>query len=313
MRTAHLVSAVVAAAALVPLSAGAAFAAPPANDMPGGAISLSLGDTFKEDTTKATTGTLDAKVNRFCGAPRTNASVWFTYASSTDGSVILDTSGSDFSAGLMVFNGPPSGRTMISCGPTTLGVDASAGSTYTIMAFSDTNVKGGKLVLSLDKGPPPPRLQVTVDPTGKAFSDGTAKITGTYSCKNGDFIDIYGQLTQIWRRVKITAYFDDFLPGTCDGTVHRWALVLTSDNGLYAKGVATVDAYGTSCGLIDCTDVSRTGQEVTLYKAGAQQATAPNASGASGSAPAGCSSRGATTLYSMSPGCRALAGATPRA
>lgn len=305
MRTVRLAIATVATVALVPLTAAAAFAAAPANDMPGGAISLALGDTVTQDTTKATTGTLDAKVNRFCGAPFTNASVWYTYTPDANGAFILDTSNSDYSTGLMVFNGPPSGATLTSCGPTSVGIDGKAGTTYYIMAFSDTTLKGGNLVLSLEQGPPSPRLKVTVDPVGKAFANGDAEISGTYSCKNADSLFMDGQVTQIWRRVKITAYFQKFYQGTCDGTVHTWKKVVTSDNGLFAKGDATANIFGEACGSITCADVRVKNQPVTLHNAGQEPTVVPDG----GETPipaqlATCTSHRPPTLYATSLACR---------
>lgn len=111
MRTVRLGVTILAAAALVPLTASAASAAPPSNDHPPGAVALSLGDDVTEDTSQATTGTLDAKVNAFCGAPFTNASVWYTYSAGADGSVIFDMSASDYSGGFMIFVGGPTPTT----------------------------------------------------------------------------------------------------------------------------------------------------------------------------------------------------------
>jgi hypothetical protein len=255
MRIARLGIATAAVAALVPLSATAAFAAPPANDKPDGAIAMTLGQTVNQDTTEATTDAQDARLNQFCGAPFTNASVWYSYTAATDGSFLLDMSQSDYSGGFMVFQGAPSGRSMVGCGPTTLGIESTAGTTYLIMVFSDTQVQGGNLVLSLDKGPPPPKVKVTVNPYGKAYEDGDAAVSGTFSCKNADFVDMEGTLTQIWRRVKITGFFfREIGSKLCDGQVHTWRRMVTSDNGLYAPGTATVDIDAGACGPIFCNE-----------------------------------------------------------
>ena len=268
MRPVRLVISVVAAAALVPLSASAAFAAPPANDTPSGAIALTLGNTVKEDTSQATTGRQDAKLNQFCGAPFTNASVWYTYTPATNGSFIVDMTQSDYSGGFMVFQGAPSGRSMLACGPDSVGVDAVKGTTYTIMVFSATKVNGGNLVLSLTKGPPPPRVKVNVASTGIAYRKGNARVSGTFSCKNAEFVDLEGQLTQIWKRVKITGFFEKFVrQAKCDGAVHPWTAVVDSDNGLFAVGDATAETDTTACGQIDCVGADET-QSITLGKPG---------------------------------------------
>jgi len=296
-----------AVAALVPLTATAALAAPPSNDRPGGAVALSLGQTVNEDTTEATTGTFDAKANQFCGAPYTNASVWFSYAPSADGAFILDMSQSDYSGGFMVFHGAPTPRTLFTCGPTTLAVRGGAGKTYTIVAFSDTPVNGGNLVLSLEEGPPPPTATVTVDPVGQAYKTGNARVSGTYTCENAGYVELDGQLTQIWRRLKINGYFYKVAQqDTCDGQAHAWTRVVSSDNGTFAGGDATVTIHGFACGLVKCSRFGTT-QDITLngpghpsLRAKAQKGTRVTSLSAS------CSAR-KVSMYETSLACRSLA------
>jgi len=307
MKCIRLVVAGVAVAALVPLTATAASAAPPSNDTPGGAVALSLGQTVNEDTTEATTGTLDANANQFCGAPYTNASVWFTYSPTVDGAFILDMSQSDYSGGFMVFHGAPAAKNMFACGPTTLGVRGGAGKLYTIVAFSDTTVNGGNLVLSLQQGPPPPTATVTVDPVGQAYRSGNARVSGTYTCENASFVELDGQLTQIWRRLKINGSFRKVAPqDTCDGQPHAWTRVVTSDNGLYAGGDATVTIHGFACGLIRCSRFGTT-QDITLSGPGHPSLRTKAQQGIRvPSLAAACSAR-TTIMYGTSLACRSLA------
>ena len=267
MRIVRVGISVVAAAALVPLTAAAALAAaPPANDTPDGAIAVTLGQTIHEDTTKATTDSQDAALNQVCGAPFTNASVWFTYTAAADGVVVVDLSQSDYEGGLMIFEGAPTTGSFLGCGPISLGFGTTADTTYTIMAFSDNETIGGNLVMSLDKAPPRPKITVTVDDAGLAFKDGTAQLTGTYTCKNAQFLDLQGQLTQIWKRVKISGFFfKEYAGSTCDGRLHNWRRTVVSDNGLFAAGKATVDMFNFACGPIDCREVDSSAK-VTLHK-----------------------------------------------
>jgi streptogramin lyase len=99
----------VLSAAAVSLTAAvpAAVAAPPSNDLVGGATAVGLGDGAALDTSDATTDTLDAAINANCGAPATDASVWYSYTAATDGGVIVDVSGSNYTAGVIVVSGPP--------------------------------------------------------------------------------------------------------------------------------------------------------------------------------------------------------------
>lgn len=294
----------VAAAALVPLTAGSAFAAPPANDTPGGAQELSLGDTVSEDTTEATTGSLDAKVNAYCGAPFTNASVWFTYTAEQAGAFIVDGSQSDFSTGFMVFRGAPTGRSLLACGPDSVGVRAKAGMTYTIMAFDPSSQNGGNLVLSLEDAPPPPTIDVTVNSTGRAFPNGNALVKGTYTCTNAEFIDQFGSLVQIWKRVKITAYFEKFSIPTCDGTTQPWQRVVSSDNGLFAAGDATFSTDALACGPIECRSARLDDVTITLVGPGepAVPGHAIHADGVSGQP---CNAPAGVSMYASRSACKA--------
>lgn len=268
MKRIRLLVTVASAVALVPLSATAAFAAPPANDTPDGAIALNLGDTVKEDTTKATTDKQDQQDNRFCGAPYTNASVWYTYTPSQNGAFVLDMSKSSYTGGFMVFNGEPAARTMIGCGPTSVGIDGASGTTYYIMAFSDTRKNGGNLVVSLEEGPPAPTISVTVDPVGTALPNGDAQVSGTFTCTDSNFVEMDGTLTQIWKRVKINGFFYRGIhKKMCDGQAHDWSQVVRSDNGIFAKGPATLLITGGACGEIECTDL-HVKKKVTLKESG---------------------------------------------
>src|SRR5690348_429183 len=73
-----------------------------ANDKAAHATAIgSLPFSATEITTSATTDATDAALNAGCGAPATNASVWFVYTPPTDGAVIIDVSNSSYSAGII--------------------------------------------------------------------------------------------------------------------------------------------------------------------------------------------------------------------
>ena len=243
-----------AALVLVPLLATAASAAPAPNDTATTATVVSaLPSTIEQDTTGATTDATDAALNALCGAPFTNASVWFRYTASADGGVIADMSASDYSGGFMVTEGDPSAGTVVTCGPTTVVFPTAAGQTYYVVAFSDTTTNGGNLVVSFDKAPPPPEASVTVNPRGVANKDGSATLSGTYSCSNADdfFSDIEGSLTQQVGRVKINGSF--FVnPIQCDGATHTWSGTVFSDNGIFKGGKGANVTFAFACGVFDC-------------------------------------------------------------
>jgi hypothetical protein len=242
------------AVAFVPLAAGAASAVAPGNDESTGAVVLSLGDTVQEDTTEATTTPEDEALNANCGAPATNNSVWYQYSPSIDRTVALDTSASDYSTGLMVFQGTPTADSIVTCGPVAVGLQAQAGATYFIMAFSDTDTDGGNLVLSLTNAPAPV-MHVSLAKRGLAYHRGAAKVHGTYVCRHADdFAGVEAHLLQRAGRLKIQA--DSGTSIQCDGARHRWSVRLVSQVGTYVRGpaVARVTIFG--CGIAACAHQS---------------------------------------------------------
>jgi hypothetical protein len=272
MKPVRFAISLVAAAALVPLTALPALADPPGNDTPDGAVSLSLGDQYQEDTTQATTDQIDAKANRRCGAPYTNASVWFSYAPEQDGVFLVDMSQSDYSGGVMVFKGTPTPKHLLTCGPETVAARGHAGTTYLIMAFSDTKKNGGNLDLSLQGAPPPPSGQVALSPKGTIVPKGKAQIGGKFSCANADYVEIDGVLSQAWKRVRITGFFGQVEDGSlCDGKAHSWSQLVKSHNGFYAPGQAYLRVSVILCGELKCK-VTKAHGHVMLSKNAPRQA-----------------------------------------
>ena len=147
MKLIRTLAAAVCAAALTMASAAPATAAPPGNDTVAGATAITvLPTTISQDTTQATTDALDATLNADCGAPATNASVWFTYTDTTGTGFVVDMSASDYSGGFIVTAGDPADGNLVACGPTTVAVSGGEpGTTYYVVAFSDSEVNGGSL------------------------------------------------------------------------------------------------------------------------------------------------------------------------
>jgi hypothetical protein len=251
MRALRLVITATFALALVPLAEGPASAAPPGNDESTGAVALHLGDQVGQDTTEATTNAGDDALNANCGAPFTNGSVWYRYSPVDDHSVVLDATASDYSAGLMVFKGTPSADSLKTCGPGAVGLRARAGATYYVMAFSDTEVIGGNLSLTLTRAPTP-RVHVTVAKRGVAFHGGAARIHGSYSCRHGENLsEVDARLLQRAGRLKIPSESGTRI--RCDGQRHHWSVRLVSPIGTYARGRALAKVTIFACGLLECS------------------------------------------------------------
>lgn len=247
-----------AAAILLPATAMTATAAL-TNDTPSGAIAMTLGQTYTQDTTGAETESSDWDFNAECGAPFVRGSVWYTYtADGSEGDGIqVDGSESDYGLGLMVFQGDPTdGGELVSCGPLMSANPTTPGQTYFIMAFTDNNdsAAGGNLELTVRPAPPAPTLSLTVDPRATAYKDGSVRVTGTFSCTgDAEWAELYGVLTQRVGRVKITGDFS-VADLACDGETQAWEAYAISGNGYFAGGKAASLTLAVTCGALECTD-----------------------------------------------------------
>ena len=240
------------------MSASPASAAAPSNDEFGGAVAVALGDHIVLDTTQATTTPDDAALNAECGAPATKASVWYAYTPASNGGVVLDMTASDYSGGFLVFEGTPTADSLINCGPGIVGFGTTAGTTYTIMVIDDdedgNTANGGNLVIDVNVAPPPPTVDVTVDPRAKVDKSGTAWVTGSYSCTNSDFVELDGELHQNVGRFTVNGYGFFYDEGTCDGASHSFTMPITGENGKFAGGKAASITFTFACGVFDCAD-----------------------------------------------------------
>lgn len=257
MKTAlKLFSVLVLTVSALGFSAQAALAAPPANDTFGGATLATMGFSEVLDTTEATTDADDAQLNASCGAPATDASVWYAL-DGTDAGVIVDVSPSDYSAGVLVGIGTQGNLVTIACGQGAVAFFAAAGTTYYVLAIDDQlngdGLNGGNLSISFNEIPPPPTLDITVNRYGKFNSKtGTATISGAYACTDADFIQVEVNARQNVGRFFIlgSGFFFDF--GTCDGTYHPWSTEVFPQNGLFKGGKTLTVNFAFSCGLFEC-------------------------------------------------------------
>ena len=233
-----------------------ALAAPPSNDTFPSATAAAIGFSEQLDTSEATTDADDAQLNTNCGAPATDASVWYVLQG-TDQGVIVDVSQSNYTAGVAVGVGTQGNLDLVTCGPGAVGFFAASGTTYYVLAFDDQfdgGGNGGLLNISFNEAPPPPTIdEFTVNRFGTVNAKtGVARISGTYSCTNGDFIDIFVDARQNVGRFAIfgSGGFFDF--GTCDGTSHNWSAEVFPQNGKFAGGKALTLNFATSCGAFEC-------------------------------------------------------------
>ena len=248
--------ALVLALSALGVSAPAALAAPPNNDTLAGATLAAFGFSEVLDTTQATTDGDDAQLNATCGAPATDASVWYAFTAGSDTGVVVDVSQSGYSAGVLVGVGSQGNLQTVACGPGTVAFFAAAGTTYYVLAIDDQfdgGGNGGNLSISFNEAPPPPTLDITVHRFGTVNTrTGVATISGTYTCTNGDFIEVFGDARQNVGRFSIFGSFGFFDFGTCDGAPHTWSADVFPQNGKFAGGKTMTVTFAFSCGPFEC-------------------------------------------------------------
>jgi len=237
-------------------TAAPVLAAPPGNDLYPSATTVSVGFSETLDTTEATTDSTDAEANVNCGAPATDASVWYSITPSADMGIVVDVSGSNYTAGVIIVSGSPGSFVLENCGPGASGWSALNGVTYSILAFDDQfdgSGNGGSLVINIVEAPPPPEVSLTVNPRGTFDSHtGGARISGTVTC-TGDaefsFIDVFV-------RQKVGRLFIDgggFIEGfACDGTTQAWTVDIFPFNGIFKGGRAITVTFALACGVFEC-------------------------------------------------------------
>jgi hypothetical protein len=233
-----------------------AFAAPPSNDTYAGRQVVSIGFSDTVDTSEATTDADDAAMNATCGAPATDASVWYEITPASDGGIAVDVSESSYSAGVLVATGNPTdGFQIVTCAPGAAGWFAQAGETYAVLAIDDQfdgGGNGGTLRINVTEIPPPPEIDVTVNRFGTFNSKtGSATISGTVTCTgDAQFAGLDTEVRQNVGRFTITGF--GFTEVFCDGATRPWTLEVTPFNGKFAGGKAVSVTFAFACGFFDC-------------------------------------------------------------
>jgi len=230
-----------------------AWAAAPSNDTFAGATVIStLPYNQVLDTTQATTDADDVEANADCGAPATQASVWYSLTPTADETPLVDVSNSNYEAGVIVVTGTPGNFSLVNCGPGQVAFSASAGVTYSILAFGDVpGSSGGDLRIAVSEAPPPPKIKLTVNPIA-AVSKGVATVTGTVTCKGSALFgpELRVTLKQSVGRLTILGHaFLDESP--CSGT-KDWTAKVRGKNGRFGGGQAHVVVQADACGALEC-------------------------------------------------------------
>lgn len=238
----------------------------PANDTIGGATPIpSLPFTDVVDTLRATTDADDEQVNRSCGLPSTENSVWYSFtAGPADTSVLFGTPDSTYHADVIVATGSPGALTTLGCGSFGVIAPTTPGTTYYVLVSSPSLSGGGRLVLKVIPTPPPAAIRVHVKGAGTVDGQGVVHLSGKYRCSNAESAAISGDARRRKRLGFFSIPFDDI---TCDGHSHRWRRAVHDDRDLrFRPGYVRVQAFGQACNPAGC-DFSFHDKVVKLVRA----------------------------------------------
>ena len=217
------------------------------------------------DTSEATTGATDPG---FCFSPDIGpdrATVWYSFTPSESAAYLADTIGSDYDTTLYV--GVPDGEggiDVIACVDDSFGLqsavqwDAEAGTTYLIAVGTCCGSGvvgepggGGSLQFNLDLAPPPPTVDIAIDPSGGLTTDGVAVITGTIACSPDTFfVSVSAEVVQRTGRFIVTGFGNTFL-FDCGSP---WTIFAFSGDGAFHGGKVDVSAFAFACNAFVCSD-----------------------------------------------------------
>jgi hypothetical protein len=245
MRLIRRIAATAVACALVTaLLATPAFAAPPGNDDFDAATPIpTLPFTDTVDTTDATTADDDP------GCFGNDHSVWYEFTPSADTTVGATTSGSDYDTTLSAYTGTRGSLIQVACNDDSDGLqsriafEASAWTTYWLMAASCCGSPGGQLVLHVSELPPPLTLDLSIRSTGTVNRAGVATIHGNVTCSRPVQVDLVGSLRQNQRRSVSLGYSSTSV--SCDGT-ESWSMLVQGETGGFSPGTARARVTATA-------------------------------------------------------------------
>jgi hypothetical protein len=244
------------AAELLLLSPAVAQAAPANDDITQATPITALPFTDALDTKEATTAPDDPD----CAG--NGQTVWYAFTPAADVFVLADTFGSDYDTTLSVYTGAPGALTQIDCNDDFNGLQsavlfqATAGTTYFIMAGSCCGNPGGNLLVSVDVAPPPVVLELALSAKGSVTpKTGMATVSGTVFCNEP--ATVFGVSGMLQQRKGRVLFRRDFFTGefACTPPETAWSATATSPNGLFTGGKATLSNVSAfACNEIFCDD-----------------------------------------------------------
>jgi hypothetical protein len=184
----------------------------------------------------------------------TGHTVWFKFTPGTDMRLVARVSGRRVSEWISVWTGERGALSAVECGDYRPIFEAEAGTTYYFMVGTYRNRRGGDIRFRLAQAPPPPTLDVTVDPLVTVNSQ-TEEVTvsGTLACDDrAEYVEFYGSVKQADDRRFISAFFYEY-DVECDGTPHPWSITELGD-GIFIDGPGLVDIEAYACNRLECAE-----------------------------------------------------------
>jgi hypothetical protein len=257
MWLARFAIALLATPLLLTLQAETAAAAPPSNDTFAGATPATLGFSEQLDTREATTDADDAQLNATCGAPATDASMWYAFTTTVDTRVAVDVAVSSYGPTVLVGVGTQGNLQTVECGPLAVAFFATAGTTYYVLVVDDQfdgGGNGGTLSIALYEASPPPTVEVTVDPVS-TFNPrtGVATITGTFTCENGLVWGLSGEARQDVGPFTVLGNFAFGEHGLCSG-MRSWSAEVFPEDDRFVGGEVITVTFAFSCDQFECAE-----------------------------------------------------------
>jgi hypothetical protein len=241
---ASTVLAALAAMAVISVS-GVSMAQPPSNDdIDNATVVTALPFSEQISTVEATTAADDPD----CAG--NGPTVWYEFTPSENVRIRATTFGSDYDTTLSAYVGQRGGLTQVACNDDALGLqsridfEAAAGTTYFLMVGACCGGAGGSLVFNIDVAPPPPVLPTVQINRFGSFDrlTGSATISGTASCQQATFVELYVNVSQPAGRLFAQGSGSAFFP--CSGTINWSATAQSYTPVLFVGGPAKVHLNG---------------------------------------------------------------------
>jgi hypothetical protein len=246
------------AAIVVALLVGSAVPAlaAPGNDAIENATAIpGIPYTNSQDTSEATTGPTDPD----CFG--TGPTVWYSFTASEAGLLAASTFGSDYDTTLYL--GTPDGAggiDLIDCNDdsgslqSAIRFSAEPGVTYLFMVGAYGGGPGGTLVFNLDVAPPPLEMTIAIDRIGTFDGYGGAVVSGTVTCSQPvEVVGVGAGLQQRVGRFLIGGFGETYVE-SCSPDATPWSTYVTSGQGKFAGGAATLYVFAYTCDGFGCTE-----------------------------------------------------------